>query len=270
MRGWSAGTSSRHPSGTSPLPGSRPPSSPPTPSSSPCGSRGRAKAWNLRSAGRKPSPARPSPSPAARTRCARQTPAHFQARSLPAVQPWRGLPRRAPCGRRDHIARAQRQDHPRAQRRQQNHYSLAPVSIPLPPAGKERAAGSPPLARRCACRCKAPTSRPSSTSPTIAGCSGRTGPDAAPPCGSGYSGLCAARRVGARPRRPFSASFLRVDASRHRPDEVPLPAALAVVGWLFFLAWRGRDSFLRLVTLGATICCRSFLSCSPRLRWSSF
>jgi hypothetical protein len=28
--------------------------------------------------------------------------------------------------------------------------------------------------------------------------------------------------------------------------QVPLPAALVVVGWLFFLAWRGRDSFLRL------------------------
>lgn len=28
--------------------------------------------------------------------------------------------------------------------------------------------------------------------------------------------------------------------------QVPLPAALVVVGWLFFLAWRGRDSFSRL------------------------
>jgi hypothetical protein len=32
--------------------------------------------------------------------------------------------------------------------------------------------------------------------------------------------------------------------------QVPLPAALTVVGWLFFLAWRGRDSFLNLRPLG--------------------
>jgi hypothetical protein len=32
--------------------------------------------------------------------------------------------------------------------------------------------------------------------------------------------------------------------------QVPLPAALAVIGWLFFLAWRGRASFLRLPAWG--------------------
>ena len=32
--------------------------------------------------------------------------------------------------------------------------------------------------------------------------------------------------------------------------QVPLPAALAVVGWLFMLAWRGTDSFQRLGNLG--------------------
>ena len=32
--------------------------------------------------------------------------------------------------------------------------------------------------------------------------------------------------------------------------QVPLPAALAVIGWLFFLAWRGRASFLRLPPWG--------------------
>jgi hypothetical protein len=30
--------------------------------------------------------------------------------------------------------------------------------------------------------------------------------------------------------------------------QVPLPAALAVVGWLFLVAWRGRESFQRLST----------------------
>jgi hypothetical protein len=32
--------------------------------------------------------------------------------------------------------------------------------------------------------------------------------------------------------------------------QVPLPAALVVIGWLFFLAWRGRASFLRLPAWG--------------------
>jgi hypothetical protein len=32
--------------------------------------------------------------------------------------------------------------------------------------------------------------------------------------------------------------------------QVPLPAALAVIGWLFFLAWRGRPSFLALPAWG--------------------
>ena len=32
--------------------------------------------------------------------------------------------------------------------------------------------------------------------------------------------------------------------------QVPLPAALLVVGWLFYLSWRGTDSFIRLPAWG--------------------
>jgi hypothetical protein len=48
-------------------------------------------------------------------------------------------------------------------------------------------------------------------------------------------------RIPLSPLRSFEWMLLALGLT-----QVPLPAALAVVGWLFFLAWRGRASFLRL------------------------
>jgi hypothetical protein len=48
-------------------------------------------------------------------------------------------------------------------------------------------------------------------------------------------------RISLSPLRSFEWMLLALGLT-----QVPLPAALAVVGWLFFLAWRGRASFLRL------------------------
>ncbi|MDD5198828.1 MAG: hypothetical protein PHC88_03415 [Terrimicrobiaceae bacterium] len=48
-------------------------------------------------------------------------------------------------------------------------------------------------------------------------------------------------RVALSPLRPLEWMLLAIGLT-----QVPLPAAVAVVGWLFFLVWRGRDSFLRL------------------------
>jgi hypothetical protein len=48
-------------------------------------------------------------------------------------------------------------------------------------------------------------------------------------------------RIPASPLGSFEWMLLAIGLT-----QVPLPAALAVVGWLFFLAWRGRPSFLTL------------------------
>jgi hypothetical protein len=48
-------------------------------------------------------------------------------------------------------------------------------------------------------------------------------------------------RISLSPLRPFEWMLLAIGLT-----QVPLPAGLAVVWWLFFLAWRGRASFLRL------------------------
>ena len=52
-------------------------------------------------------------------------------------------------------------------------------------------------------------------------------------------------RVAVSPLRPLEWMLLAIGLT-----QVPLPASLVVVGWLFFLAWRGRQSFLDLPTLG--------------------
>ncbi|MGC2577774.1 MAG: hypothetical protein WA376_09350, partial [Terrimicrobiaceae bacterium] len=48
-------------------------------------------------------------------------------------------------------------------------------------------------------------------------------------------------RISLSPLRSFEWMLLAIGLT-----QVPLPAALAVIGWLFFLGWRGRASFLRL------------------------
>ena len=48
-------------------------------------------------------------------------------------------------------------------------------------------------------------------------------------------------RVAHSPLRPVEWMLLSIGLT-----QIPLPLALVVVGWLFFLAWRGRESFLRL------------------------
>jgi hypothetical protein len=48
-------------------------------------------------------------------------------------------------------------------------------------------------------------------------------------------------RISLSPLRSFEWMLLAIGLT-----QVPLPAALAVIGWLFFLVWRGRASFLRL------------------------
>ena len=48
-------------------------------------------------------------------------------------------------------------------------------------------------------------------------------------------------RIPTSPLRSFEWMLLAIGLT-----QVPLPAALAVIGWLFFLAWRGRPSFLAL------------------------
>ena len=52
-------------------------------------------------------------------------------------------------------------------------------------------------------------------------------------------------RVKLSPLRPLEWMLLSLGLT-----QVPLPIALGVVAWLFFLAWRGRESFLRLPVLG--------------------
>jgi hypothetical protein len=52
-------------------------------------------------------------------------------------------------------------------------------------------------------------------------------------------------RISFSPLRSFEWMLLAIGLT-----QVPLPAALAVIGWLFFLAWRGRASFLRLPSWG--------------------
>ena len=52
-------------------------------------------------------------------------------------------------------------------------------------------------------------------------------------------------RISLSPLRSFEWMLLAIGLT-----QVPLPAALAVIGWLFFLAWRGRASFLRLPPWG--------------------
>ena len=46
-------------------------------------------------------------------------------------------------------------------------------------------------------------------------------------------------RISSSPLRSFEWMLLAIGLT-----QVPLPAALAVIGWLFFLTWRGRPSFL--------------------------
>lgn len=52
-------------------------------------------------------------------------------------------------------------------------------------------------------------------------------------------------RVPSSPLRPLEWMLLTIGLT-----QVPLFIALIVVGWLFFLSWRGRESFLRLPVLG--------------------
>ena len=52
-------------------------------------------------------------------------------------------------------------------------------------------------------------------------------------------------RISTSPLRSFEWMLLAIGLT-----QVPLPAALAVVGWLFFLAWRGRPSFRALPAWG--------------------
>jgi hypothetical protein len=52
-------------------------------------------------------------------------------------------------------------------------------------------------------------------------------------------------RISLSPLRSFEWMLLAIGLT-----QVPLPAALAVIGWLFFLAWRGRASFLGLPPWG--------------------
>ncbi len=52
-------------------------------------------------------------------------------------------------------------------------------------------------------------------------------------------------RISTSPLRSFEWMLLAIGLT-----QVPLPAALAVIGWLFFLAWRGRPSFLVLPAWG--------------------
>ncbi len=52
-------------------------------------------------------------------------------------------------------------------------------------------------------------------------------------------------RISLSPLRSFEWMLLALGLT-----QVPLPAALAVIGWLFFLAWRGRASFMRLPAWG--------------------
>ena len=52
-------------------------------------------------------------------------------------------------------------------------------------------------------------------------------------------------RISLSPLRSFEWMLLAIGLT-----QVPLPAALAVIGWLFFLAWRGRASFLSLPPWG--------------------
>ena len=52
-------------------------------------------------------------------------------------------------------------------------------------------------------------------------------------------------RIPTSPLRSFEWMLLAIGLT-----QVPLPAALAVIGWLFFLAWRGRPSFLALPAWG--------------------
>ncbi len=52
-------------------------------------------------------------------------------------------------------------------------------------------------------------------------------------------------RISTSPLRSFEWMLLAIGLT-----QVPLPAALAVIGWLFFLAWRGRPSFLNLPAWG--------------------
>ncbi len=52
-------------------------------------------------------------------------------------------------------------------------------------------------------------------------------------------------RIAHSPLRPAEWLLLALGLT-----QVPLPAAFAVVGWLFFLSWRGRESFGRLPAIG--------------------
>ncbi|HEY5707455.1 MAG TPA: hypothetical protein VIS96_17995 [Terrimicrobiaceae bacterium] len=55
-------------------------------------------------------------------------------------------------------------------------------------------------------------------------------------------------RISLSPLRSFEWMLLAMGLT-----QVPLPAALAVIGWLFFLVWRGRDSFERLPPWGHNV-----------------
>ena len=55
-------------------------------------------------------------------------------------------------------------------------------------------------------------------------------------------------RISTSPLRSFEWMLLAIGLT-----QVPLPAALAVIGWLFFLAWRGRSSFLALPAWGFNV-----------------
>lgn len=52
-------------------------------------------------------------------------------------------------------------------------------------------------------------------------------------------------RINHSPLRPLEWMLLAIGLT-----QVPLPAALTVIGWLFLLAWRGRESFQRLRPIG--------------------
>ena len=67
-------------------------------------------------------------------------------------------------------------------------------------------------------------------------------------------------RVAVSPLRPLEWMLLAIGLT-----QVPLPASLVVVGWLFFLAWRGRQSFLDLPYVGLQLAA-GFSRCPHRRR----
>ena len=119
------------------------------------------------------------------------------------------------------------------------------------------------LPSRSSCPSPVRISRPTIASPTTGGSSGPHGPCAARCEILEHPGLRIDRGLGAG----SNFDTLRCDPSNGcllaiGLTQVPLPAALAVVGWLFFLAWRGRHSFLLPSAHGVSTC---FSSCSSLL-----